>query len=162
MNKTMNKKTAISVLTIFVVAAIFLGLMLVNKGDGPVTGMIMADKALENMETYNDAAGTKGDGIYLIVSNAFNKFQEDYQAEIPESNDLYAAIHFVECPKGSEYTGKWMKDGNLIQEDNGTLLTGPEGVLSYKLDGDSVVKGSYTFELYDGDKKMFEKTFSVE
>jgi len=158
----MNKKTAIFVLTILVAAAIFLGFMLVNKGDGPVTGMIMANRALENMEIYNDAAGTKDDGIYLIVSNAFNKFQEDYQAEIPESNDLYAAIHFVECPKGSEYTGKWMKDGNLLQEDNGTLLTGPEGVISYKLDGDSVVKGSYTFKLYDGDKKMFEKTFSVE
>jgi len=162
MNKIMNKKTAVSVLIIFVAAAILLGLLLVNKGDGPVMGMIIADKAMENVDAYNDAADTQGAGIYLVVSNAFNKFQEDYQAKIPENNDLYAAIHFVECPKGSEYSGKWIKDGNLIQKDNGTLLTGPEGVISYKLDGDSVVKGSYTFELYDGDKKMFEKTFSVE
>ena len=30
------------------------------------------------------------------------------------------------------------------------------------LDGSSVVKGSYVFELYNGDSKIFEKAFSVE
>lgn len=157
----MNKKTAITVLVFIIVVAIFLGFLFVNKGDGPVMGMILADVAMENTETYNNASDTHGDGIYLIVSNAFNKFQEDYKANIPGKNDLYATIHFVECPQGSEYTGKWIKDGNVIQEDKGTLTTGPEGVITYMLDGDSVVKGSYTFELYDGDKKIFEKTLSV-
>jgi len=160
--KTMNKKTAMTVLTIIVVAAIFMGFLLVNKGDGPVTGMILADRAIENVETYSNDVQTHGDGIYLVVSNAFNKFEEDYKAEILESKDLYATIHFVECPKGSEYTGKWIKDGNVVQEDNGILLTGPEGVISYLLEGDSAVKGSYTFELYEGDRKIFEKTFSIE
>lgn len=161
-NKSMSRKTAITVLIIIVVAAIFMGLLLVNKGDGPVMGMILADNAMEDIETYDSAAKMHADGIYLVVSNEFNKFEEEYNADIPENKELYITIHFVECPKGSEYTGKWIKDGKVIQENNGTLPTGPEGVISYLLDGDSVVKGGYTFELYDGDRKVFEQSFSVE
>lgn len=158
----MNKKTALTVLAIIIVAALFLGFLLVNKGDGPVVGMIMANKAMENTDTYNNAAKTHGDGVYLVVSNAFNKFQEEYKANIPGSKNLYATIHFVECPKGSEYTGKWLKDGKVIQDGKEALPTEPEGVISYMLDGGSVVQGSYIFELYDGDRKIFEKAFSIE
>lgn len=158
----MSKKVAMTVLTIFIIAAIFLGLLLVNKGDGPVMGMILADKAMVDTETYNDAATIQGDGIYLIVSNAFNKFQEDYKTNIPVNKDLYAAIHFVESPKGSEYTGKWLKDGEVIQYDKEILPTEAEGVISYMLDGSNVLKGSYIFELYDGDRKIFEKAFFAE
>jgi hypothetical protein len=158
----MNKKTAITVLVIIIVAALFLGFLLVNKRDGPVAGIILADKAMEDTNIYNAAAKTHGDGIYLVVSNAFNKFQEDYKANIVKAKNLYATIHFVECPKGSEYTGKWLKEGKVIQNDMGTLPTGPEGVISYMLDKGNVVKGSYSFELYDGDRKIFEKVFSVE
>lgn len=158
----MNKKTAITVLAVFVAAAILLGLLFVNNGDGPVAGMILADKAIESTEFYDDAAKTHEDGIYMVVSNAFNKFQEDYKSNIPEMKDLYAIIHFVECPKGSTFTGKWLTEGKVTREDKGTLPTGPEGVISYKLDGSSVVKGNYIFELYNEDRKIFEKAFSVE
>lgn len=160
--KPMGKKTAIIVLAIVIAAAIILGFLLVNKGDGPVMGMVLADRAMENTQSYSNTAEAQGDGIYLVVSNAFNEYQEDYHSSIPESKDLYAAIHFVECPKGSEYTGKWTMDGKVIFEEQGALSTGPEGVISYMFDGGSVVKGSYTFELYDGDEMIFEYTFSVE
>jgi len=158
----MKKKTAGTVLAVIIIGAIFLGFLLVNKGDGPVMGMVLADRALENTEAYDNAAQSQGDGIYLVVSSAYNKYQEDYKADIPEGNDLYATIYFVECPQGSEYTGKWIKDGAVINENIGTLPTGPKGVISYILDGGSVVSGSYTFELYDGDGKIFETTFSIE
>lgn len=158
----MNKKTSITVLTIFIVAAMFLGVLLTNKGDGPVVGMILANKAMESTDAYNNAEKAQVDGKYMVVSNAFNKFQEDYKVSIPANKDLYATVHLVECPKGSEYTGKWIKDGTVIHEEKGTLLTGPEGVISYMIEGNKVVKGSYAFTLFDGDKKIFEKTFSIE
>jgi len=160
--KSMKRHTAITVLIVIIAGAVLLGFLFLNKGDGPVTGMILADRAVENTETYNTTAKTHDDGIYLVVSNAFNKFQEDYKADIPENNDLYVTVHFVECPQGSEYTGKWIKSGIVIHEENRTLPTWPEGVISYMLDGPSVVKGTYTFELYNGNGKIFEKTFSVE
>lgn len=162
MEVNMKKKTAITVLVVILIGAILLGFLLLNKGDGPVMGMVLADTAIENAKAYDAAAQAQGDGVYLVVSSAFNKYQEDYKTDIPQGNDLYATIHFVECPKGSKFTAKWMKEGTVIEEDIGTLLTGPEGVIAYKLDGDNVVSGSYTFELYGGDGKIFEMTFSVK
>ncbi|SFR96889.1 hypothetical protein [Anaeromicropila populeti] len=158
----MKKKTSLIVLMIFIVLAILIGFVLVNKGDGPVSGMILADKVLDNIDEYNSAEETQGSEIYLVVSSAYNKLEEEYKTSIPESENLYATIHIVECPKGSEFTGKWLKDDEVIKEDVVTLATDSEGVVTCMLDGDNVTKGSYSFELYEGDRKILEKTFSVE
>ena len=158
----MKKKTAVVVLVFVIIAALILGFLLLSKGDGPVMGMVLAGSAIENTDAYNDAVQAHGNGIYLVVSNAFNKFREEYKIDVPQGKDLYAVIYFVECPQGSEYTGKWVKDGAVLQEETKTLPTGPQGVISYMLDKGSAAKGSYTFELYDGNAKIFEKSFSVE
>jgi len=160
--KSMNKKTAATALIVLVAVAIFLGFLFVNKGDGPVAGLILADTALEDLDTYNSASALHGDGIYLVASNAFNKFRADYESSIPANKNLYAAVHFVECPKGSEYTGKWIKNGTVLFESKGTLSRDLEGVISYMLDGSKLLKGSFVFALYDGEKKIFEQTFTVE
>ncbi|WKY43214.1 hypothetical protein Q5O14_11135 [Eubacteriaceae bacterium ES2] len=158
----MKKKTAITVLVIIIIGAMFLGFLLVNKGDGPIMGMVLGDTAIESTEAYDKTVQELGDGIYLVLSSAFNKYQEDFSMVIPEGDDLYANLHFVESPQGSEFTGKWIKDGNIIGEEVGTLSTGPEGIISYMIDGNEVVEGSYAFELYDGDERIFEITFSIE
>lgn len=157
----MNKKTTVTVLAIVIAAAVFLGFVLLNKGDGPVMGMMFTGGDIESLEDYESAAEARGEGVYMVVTKSINKFNEDYSQNIPEGDDLYAAIHFVECPEGSQYTGKWIKDGSVISEETGTLATGPRGVISYKLEGIHAAEGSYVFELYDGDKKIFEKTFSI-
>jgi len=159
--KPMGKKTALAVLGAVIVLAVLLGLLLMNKGDGPVTGMLLTDRVVASAQAYSDAAKKQGDGVYLVVSNAFNQFQEDYKAAIPEGRDLYATVYFVECPQGSTFTGKWVKEGHVIQEEKGTLPTGPQGIISYLLGGENATAGIYTFELYDGDQKIFEKTFQI-
>lgn len=158
----MKKKTATTVLVVMIVMAIFIGLLLINKGDGPVMGMVLADRTIETTDDYETAVETQGDGVFLILSNAFNKYQEDYKTDIPSGHDLYATVYLVECPQGSEYTAKWLQDGVVMQEELGVLQTGPKGVISYKLPSDNVIVGSYQFELYDGDEKIFEMSFSVE
>lgn len=158
----MKKKTSLIVLIIFIVLAILVGFVLVNKGDGPVAGMILADKVLDDIHKYNSAEEKQGKEIYLVVSKKYNKFEEDYKTSIPESENFYSTIHIVECPKGSEFTGKWLKHDEVIKEDVVTLTTDSEGVVSFMLDGDNVSRGGYSFELYEGDRKIFEKTFSVE
>ncbi len=160
--KPMGKKTAVIILAIVIVAAIILGFIFVSKGDGPVMGMILADRAMEDISEYSEASKEHGGGIYMVISNSFNDYQADYEAVIPQGENLYANVHFVECPQGSEFTGKWSMDGNVIAEEKGTLSTGPQGVISFMLGKDSTAGGSYTFELYDGDSTIFEYTFSVE
>lgn len=158
----MNKKTSVIVLVIFIAASIFLGLLLINKGDEPVAGMILSDYVLDNKDVYHKAEQLHGEGIYLVVSKAFNIFREDYKAGIPEGKDIYAAIFFIECKKGSEFMIKWLKDGKVIKDEIEILSTDAMGVISYMLDGSYVVKGIYSIEIYDGDKRIFEKGFSVE
>jgi hypothetical protein len=158
----MSKKTSVLVLAIFITIAILLGLLLLNKGDEPVSGVILSDKSLSNLEIYHQAEKLHGQGIYLVVTKAFNKFREDYKAVIPEGKALYATLYFIECPKGSQFTLKWLKDSTAIKEEIGVLTTNTTGVISFMLEEGYVEKGSYTIVLYDGDKAIFEKEFSVE
>ena len=157
----MNKKTSITVLIAVIAAAVFLGFVLLNKGDGPVMGMMLSSGPVESIEEYEDAAEASGESVYMTVSKSIGKFQEDFGQSIPAGKDLYAAVYFVECPEGSQYTAKWIKDGSIAAEETGTLATGPKGVISYMLEGSLTAAGSYAFELYDGENIIFEKTFEV-
>lgn len=158
----MKKKTSISVMIVLIALAIFLGVLLVNKGDGPVMGMMLAEQVSADTDSYDNMAKTRNDGVYLVISVAYNKFRKDYETSVPKEKDLYALIHVVECPKGSEFTGKWIKDGKEIKTDTARLTTEREGVLSYLLDANEIEAGNYSFLLYNGDTKILEQAFSVK
>jgi hypothetical protein len=159
--KPMGKKTALVVLAGVLVAAVLLGILLLNKGDGPVAGMILSGQAIATTQEYADVEKARGDGVYLVVSNAFNKFKEEYSAAIPTGSMLYATVHFVECPKGSAFTAKWSRDGAMVAEETATLTTEPQGVIAYELGAEAVTPGNYTFALYDGETEIFEYTFGI-
>ena len=160
--KRMGKKAAITALVGLIACAILLGALLLNKGDGPVTGMILSGAPVADAEAYADAAEQRGDDIFLVVSNAFNKYQTDYQSAIPAGSELYASVYFVECPAGSVFTAKILNDGTAAFEQEGTLETGPYGVICYSLDGETLSAGDYVFALYDGEEQIFSQPFTLE
>lgn len=160
--KRMGKKAAITALIGLIACAILLGALLLNKGDGPVTGMILSGAPVADAEAYADAAEQRGDDIFLVVSNAFNKYQTDYQSAIPAGSELYASVYFVECPAGSVFTAKILNDGTAAFEQEGTLETGPYGVICYPLDGETLPAGDYVFALYDGEEQIFSQPFTLE
>lgn len=160
--KRMGKKAAITALVGLIACAILLGALLLNKGDGPVTGMILSGAPVADAEAYADAAEQRGEGIFLVVSNAFNKYQTDYQSAIPAGSELYASVYFVECPAGSDFTAKILNDGTAVFEQEGTLETGPYGVICYPLDGETLPAGDYVFALYDGEEQIFSQPFTLE
>lgn len=160
--KRMGKKAAITALIGLIACAILLGALLLNKGDGPVTGMILSGAPVADAEAYADAAEQRGDDIFLVVSNAFNKYQTDYQSAIPAGSELYASVYFVECPAGSVFTAKILNDGTAAFEQEGTLETGPYGVICYSLDGETLSAGDYVFALYDGEEQIFSQPFTLE
>ncbi len=160
--KRMGKKTAITMLVALIVCAVLVGMLLLNKSDGPVSGMILSEMPIADAEAYSSANEAHGDGIYLVVSNAYNKFQTDYQAAIPAGSELYANMYFVECPAGSAFTTKLLKDGALVTEQEGVLKTGPYGVVAYSLGTQASQAGTYIIELYDGENLLFTQTYIVE
>ncbi len=162
MKKPMGKKAAWIVFAGIVVAAVLLGLLLLNKGDGPVAGMILSDSAIDTTDAYSAAEKNRGDGVYLVVSNAFNEYQADYSAGIPEGGALYANLHCVECAKGTAFTCQWLRDGASVAEESVSLTTEPQGVITSRLDGEAALSGSYTLEVYNGDNLIFEYSFEIE
>ena len=158
----MNKRTSIIAFAILVAAAVFFGFILVNKGDGPVTGMIISDKTLEDIESYKIQEKSHRSGNYMILAAEYNKFNEKFKSSIPMGKDLYFNISIVESPKGSSFTARWLSDGKAIKEETKELSINQRGVVSYILDSKLANKGSFTFELYYDSKKIFEKSFQIE
>jgi hypothetical protein len=160
----MRKKTTIIITTIIVVVAaiVFIGLMLVGKGEGPVMSMVLSDKAIESIQSLTAAKSSPDSGTYLILENEFNKYEEKYKTVIPAGKNLYASIHFVEVLKGTKFTARWIAAGKTVKEEIKEMLTNQEGVLSFLLEGNNVKSGSYTLELYGVDKKILEYEFSID
>lgn len=157
----MSKKTSIIAITLLIAAAVFFGLVLVNKGDGPVVGMIMSDKMTVSVKDFETVNPSQDNGVYLILEKEYNKFNEKFITEIPAGKDLYANIQLVECPKGSKFTARWVTEGNTVKEETKELVTDQKGVASYVFDGNKVKSGNYTLELYDEGKKIFEYKFPI-
>lgn len=160
--KRMSKKAGLIALIVFVVGAVLLGLLLLNKGDGPVTGMILSNQPIPDAAAYKAAEEAPGKDVYLVVSNAYNQFQVDYQTSIASGNPLVATVSFVECPAGSAFTGSWLKDGEPLTTSTAQTETEPYGVLSYSLEGAMVTTGDYTFVLSDASGELFRQAFRVE
>ena len=158
----MDKRTSVFAVAILVVLAIIAGFILVNKGDGPVMGMVISDRTIENVEEYCDENFTNDSGLYVVVEKEYNKFKEKFKTEIPVGKDLYANIQIVESPKGSKFTAKWVNAGKTVKEETKELTADKKGTISYILDGDKTKSGKYTFELSTSGKAVFEYEITVK
>ena len=56
--KRMGKKTAITMLVALIVCAVLVGMLLLNKSDGPVSGMILSEMPIADAEAYSSANET--------------------------------------------------------------------------------------------------------
>lgn len=157
----MNKRTSAAVLGILILFALVFGFILVNRGDGPVMGMIISDRAIANAGDYKLLESSK-EGVYLLLSSEFNCYKEKYITKIPSGKDAYFNVYFAESPKGSTYTAKWTLNGNSIKESSAVLPTDKKGVLPFLLEESLNIRGKYTFEIYNGKTKIFNTNFEIE
>lgn len=158
----MNKKTTVFAAAILVGLAIIAGFILVNKGDGPVMGVIISDRAIENMEEYSDGNYINDSGLYVAVEKEYNKFKEKFKTEIPAGKDLYANVQLVESPKGSKFTAKWISAEKLVKVETKELTSDKKGTISFILDGDKTKSGKYTFELTTSGKEVFKYEITIK
>jgi hypothetical protein len=125
-------------------------------------GMIISDKAIVDNKDYKDRESSPSQGGYLVAALEFNKLNDKFIDKIPEGRDLFFNIHVVECPKGSQFTAKWLLNGESIKEDTKALSTDKSGIISYPLEGTLAKKGHYSFEVYCEGRKVLEKGFQIE
>jgi hypothetical protein len=110
------------------------------------------------MRTRQNSAG---DDIFLVVSNAFNKYQNGLSIRNSgRKASFYASVYFVELHGQALvfYGNKTPERGTAAFETGGTLETGPYGVICYfagRRKRSSA--GDYVFALYDGEEQIFSQ-----
>ncbi len=159
--ETNGQKAAITALIGLIACAILLGALLLNKGDGPVTGMILSGAPVADAEAYADAqnsAGTASFWSYPMRSQLPNGLS------IRHSGRKRALCIRVLCgmPGRLRVYAKILYDGTAAFEQEGTLETDPYGVICYPLDGETLPAGDYVFALYDGEEQIFSQPFTLE
>lgn len=156
----MNKKTSIIAGTLLVILALGFGFVLLNKGDGPIMGIALADRAIMS-ESFMQQKTEPDEGIYLIVEKEYNKLKEKYRKAVPSGEELYATIYVVECPKGTAFTAKWTVDGGLAKEETKMLKTDRNGVMVFMLE-EGTPKGNGVLEVSVEGKLQLKVLLKIE
>lgn len=87
-----------------------------------------------------------------IVSNTSYDSQDELESAtqtdtLTVDEPIYTSIHFVESPKGMEYTVKWYLDGTEIKTETKATVNDTQDVVAYELDGEQAVEGTLKIEI---------------
>ncbi|MCX7772711.1 MAG: hypothetical protein N2376_06320 [Clostridia bacterium] len=97
----MTKKQSAAALAVLVVLALLAGFVLVNRGDGPVMGCILADRVIQSEPAYDSAGTTPFRGTYLVLTKQFNHYKKGFSSEIKSLSALTINYRVVEIKKGT-------------------------------------------------------------
>lgn len=102
-----------------------------------------------------------------IISNSSyssqNELESANQEEILTVNEpIYASVHFVESPKGMEYTAKWYLDGTEIKSETKETVKDMQDIVIYELEAEQAVAGSLKFEVTYKDTILLTKELTVQ
>ena len=76
-----------------------------------------------------------------IISNSSYSLQEELESANQEdalivNEPVYASVHFVESPKGMEYTVKWYLDGTEIKSETKATEKDMQDIVVYELEAE--------------------------
>ena len=87
-----------------------------------------------------------------IISNSSYSLQEELESANQEdalivNEPVYASVHFVESPKGMEYTVKWYLDGTEIKSETKATEKDMQDIVVYELEAEQAAAGSLKLEV---------------
>lgn len=151
---------------VLAVAAILV-FMLLAHGDEQVSGVVLTDRPVTDMEMLDGIKSSKGaklngyDGaLYATATTEFGKYVYTDIAPVPAGQPLYANIYFIAVPQGMEFRAVWVRDGSSVKEETKAITSDKREAVSYELA--DVRPGTYTFEIYYRDKQLYSQAFTVE
>lgn len=115
-------------------------------------------------------AGCKGNSNTVqtcIISNTSytsqNELESAAQADtLTATQPVYASIHFIESPKGMEYTVNWHLDGAEIKSETKAISKNLQDVVVYELEAEKVVKGSLKVDVIYKDTTLVTKELKIQ
>lgn len=102
----------------------------------------------------------------IISDVSYSSESELEAAEQPDTltlnEPIYASIHFIESPKGSEYTVKWYLDNNEIKAETKATENDMQDVVVYVLEADQAQKGTLKVEVIYGEDILLSKELVIQ
>jgi len=102
-----------------------------------------------------------------IISNSSYSSQGELesanQEDVLTANEpIYASVHFVESPKGMEYTVKWYLDDTEIKSETKATEKDVQDIVIYELEADQAIAGSLKLEVIYKDTILLAKELTVQ
>lgn len=92
-----------------------------------------------------------------------NKLETAEQPDTLALNEpVYASVHFIESPKGSEYTVKWYLDNTEIKAETKATENDMQDVVVYELEADQAQKGTLKVEVIYGEDMLLSKELIIQ
>lgn len=103
----------------------------------------------------------------FVVSNQSYTTQKDVESAksadaLEAGKEVFASVHFIESPKGMEYTVKWSLDNNEIKSETKATANGPRDTVVYNLEADKAKAGTLKVEIIYKDSVLTTKELLVK
>lgn len=102
-----------------------------------------------------------------IISNSGYYTQEELESVqqekmITANEPIYTSIHFVESPKGMEYTVKWYIDGNEIKSETKATEKDIQDIVVFELEKTQATAGSLKVEVIYKETILITKELAIQ
>ena len=83
-------------------------------------------------------------------------------ATLTAGEPIYANIHFIESPKGTEYTAIWYLDGTEIKRETQKTESDMQDLVVYELEAEQTLSGILKLEITYDDTILLTKEFEIQ
>ena len=102
-----------------------------------------------------------------IISNSSYSLQEELESANQEdalivNEPVYASVHFVESPKGMEYTVKWYLDGTEIKSETKATEKDIQDIVVFELEKTQATAGSLKVEVIYKETILVTKELAIQ
>lgn len=102
-----------------------------------------------------------------IISNTSYTSQSEMESAVETDTltaekPVYASIHFVESPKGMEYSVTWYLDQTEIKSETKTTKNHTQDIIIYELESEHAVKGTLEVVVIYKDTTLLTKELEIQ
>lgn len=101
-----------------------------------------------------------------IISNTSYTSQSELEAAtqadtLSADEPIYASVHFVESPKGMEYSVKWYLDGTEIKSETKSTVNDAQDIVVYELVAGQATAGTLKLEVFYKDTVLRTQEINI-
>ena len=102
-----------------------------------------------------------------IISNSSYSSQDELESANQEdtltaNEPIYASVHYIESPKGMEYTVKWYIEGTEIKSETKATEKDMQDIVVYELEAEQAIAGSLKVEVIYKDTILLTKEIIIQ